>query len=161
MSTSFSRVSAPKPFFFFFCLKPSRNVDKIGRGWGCIYRQGSRSIMLRDTCHSYLPPATFLRLTYFGLKFFYCFLPSFFRQLLEALWYLKWVILGTVGKLEMSYFQKYQVLLNRSLDREVMSPRSRGVRAIFLCFFDEDSDQTRDVTGESRVSHRSWGYLLS
>ena len=62
---------------------------------------------------------------------------------------------GIVGKFEKSSFQQYQVRANRSSDGKVMAPGSRGVRAVFLCFYSEDSGQTGDVTGESRVARRS------
>ena len=64
-------------------------------------------------------------------------------------------MLSTIGNLEMSSFQRYQVRSNRSSDGEVMAPRSRGVRAVFLYFSGKDSNQTGDATGEPRVAHRS------
>ena len=62
----------------------------------------------------------------------YNFLTQFLRQLLRAFWFSKWVMHGTVGNLEKSTFQRYKVCANRSLDRKVMAPGSRGVGAVFL-----------------------------
>ena len=42
-----------------------------------------------------------------------------------------------------------------------MAPGSRGVEAVFSRFSHEDSGQTRDATGESRVLSCSWSYSLS
>jgi hypothetical protein len=42
-----------------------------------------------------------------------------------------------------------------------MAPRSRGVGAVFVHFSGEDSDQTGDAIGETRVPRRSWGCYLS
>ena len=89
------------------------------------------------------------------------FLTQFLRQLLGAFWYSKWVMHGAVGKLEKSNFQRYKVCTNRSLDGKVMALRSRGIRAVFLCFFGEDSGQIKDVSGELRVTRSSRGYPLS
>jgi hypothetical protein len=68
---------------------------------------------------------------------------------------------GTIGKLEKSTFQRYQVCANRSSVGKVMALGSRGVRAIFLHFSGEDSGQTRDVPGEPRVVRRSRSCTLS
>ena len=68
---------------------------------------------------------------------------------------------GTVGKLEKPTFQRYQVFINRSSIGKIMAPRSRGVRAVFLCFSGEDSGQIGDVIGELRVARRSWSFPLS
>ena len=46
-------------------------------------------------------------------------------------------------------------------DGKVMAPKSRGVRAVFLRFSDEDSSQTGDATGELRVASHSWSCSLS
>ena len=51
--------------------------------------------------------------------------------------------------------------MNRSLDERVMAPGSRGVGAIFVHFFDEDSSQTGGALGEPRVPRRSWSRYLS
>ena len=67
----------------------------------------------------------------------------------------------TIGKLEKSAFQRYQVCANRSTVGKVMAPRSRGVRAIFLRFSGEDSGQIGDVPGEPRVVRRSQSCTLS
>ena len=42
-----------------------------------------------------------------------------------------------------------------------MAPGSRGVRAVFVHFSDEDSGQTGDVLGEPRVPRRSQSRYLS
>jgi hypothetical protein len=42
-----------------------------------------------------------------------------------------------------------------------MTPGSRGVGAVFACFFVEDSGQTGEAAGESRVARRSWSHHLS
>jgi hypothetical protein len=42
-----------------------------------------------------------------------------------------------------------------------MAPGSRGVRAVFVHFSDEDSGQTGDAIGEPRVPRRSWSRYLS
>jgi hypothetical protein len=47
----------------------------------------------------------------------------------------------------MSTFQRYKVCVNRSLDERVMTPGSRGVGAVFVCFSGEDSSQTGEATG--------------
>ena len=91
----------------------------------------------------------------------YSLLPAFLRQLLEIFWCPKWIMCGTVGKLKKSNFKRYQVCANRSLDRKIMAPGSRGVRAVFLCFSGEDSSQTGDITGEPRVTLRSQSCTLS
>jgi hypothetical protein len=68
---------------------------------------------------------------------------------------------GTVGKIEKSTFQQYQVHANRSSVGKVMALGSRGVRAAFLRFSNRDSDQTGDVTGEPRVARCSRSCTLS
>jgi hypothetical protein len=88
---------------------------------------------MRDTCHSYLPPAPLLELTSFSPKFFIAFYHLFQGRI--------WRPYGsqnrscTVGKLEMSSFQRYQFCSNRSSDGKVMAPG--------------------DVTSELRVTRRS------
>ena len=67
----------------------------------------------------------------------------------------------TVRKLVMSTFQRYKVCTNQSSDGRVMVPGSRGVRAVLSRFPDEDSGQTREATGESRVASYSWSCSLS
>jgi hypothetical protein len=59
------------------------------------------------------------------------------------------------GKLLTSTFQRYKVCVNRSSDRRVMTPGSRGTGAIFACFSGEDSGQTGEANGEPRVARRS------
>jgi hypothetical protein len=61
----------------------------------------------------------------------------------------------------MSTFQRYKFYMNRSLDKGVLTPRSRGAGAIFACFSGEDSGQTGEATGEPRVARRSWSRHLS
>ena len=68
---------------------------------------------------------------------------------------------GTVGKLEKSTFQRYQVCANQSLDGKVMAPGSRGIRVVFLRFSGKDSGQTGDVACEPRVARRSRSCPLS
>ena len=70
-------------------------------------------------------------------------------------------MLGTVGKLEKSTFQRYQVCANWNFFGRVMAPGSGSVQAIFLRFSGEDSGQTGDVTDELRIARRSQGCLLS
>ncbi len=60
-----------------FCLRHSRDVVKMREGRGYIYIQGSRSIILCDTWHSYLPPTPSTGLTFFGLEFSTAFYPAF------------------------------------------------------------------------------------
>uniref|UniRef100_A0A2N9J4K9 Uncharacterized protein n=1 Tax=Fagus sylvatica TaxID=28930 RepID=A0A2N9J4K9_FAGSY len=67
----------------------------------------------------------------------------------------------TVGKPQMSTFQRHKVCMNRSLDENVMAPGSRGVGAIFSHFSGEDSGQTGEATGEPRVASCSWSCSLS
>jgi hypothetical protein len=64
----------------------------------------------------------------------YPFLTRFSRAVLEAFRCLKWVMQHIFGKISMSTFQQYNVCANRSSDGRVMTPGSRGVRAIFACF---------------------------
>ena len=89
------------------------------------------------------------------------FLTQFFRQLLGAFWCSKLDMRGTVGNLEKYTFQRYKVYTNRSLDGKVMAHGIRGVRAIFLRFFGEDSGQTGVATGKPRVASCSWSCSLS
>jgi hypothetical protein len=65
------------------------------------------------------------------------------------------------GKLSMSTFQRYKFCTNQSLDERVMTPRSRGARAVFACFSGEDSGQTGEANGEPRVARHSWSCHLS
>ena len=51
--------------------------------------------------------------------------------------------------------------MNRSLDERVMAPGSRGVEAVFVHFSNEDSGQTGDAIGKSRVPRRSRSRYLS
>ena len=91
----------------------------------------------------------------------YSFLTGFSRQILGAFYCSKWVMRGTVGNLEKSTFQQYTVCTNWSSDEKVMAPESQGIGAVFSPFFDEDSGQTREATGEPRVVSYSWSCSLS
>jgi hypothetical protein len=91
----------------------------------------------------------------------YSFLTQFSGKLLEAFWCSKWVIQGIVGKLEKYTFQQCKVCMNRSSDGKVMAPGSWVFRAVFSRFSGEDSDQTRDATGEPRVVSHNWSCSLS
>ncbi len=73
----------------------------------------------------------------------------------------KWVMQHISGNLAMSTFQRCKVYTNRSSDRRVMAPGSRGVEAVFSCFSDEDSGQIGDASGEPRVASHSWSCSLS
>jgi hypothetical protein len=66
-----------------------------------------------------------------------------------------------VEKLLTSTFQRYKFYTNRSSDKKVMAPESRGAGAILLYFSGEDSGQTREATGEPRVARHSWSCHLS
>jgi hypothetical protein len=89
------------------------------------------------------------------------FLTRFFRAVLEVFRNSKWVMQHIVGKISTSSFQRYKVCTDQSSDERVMAPGSRGVRAVFVHFSDEDSDQTGDAIGEPRVPRRSWSRYLS
>ena len=130
-------------------LRDSSQACRNKREGGPIYRGASRMVMLRDTWQSYLPRGTSNKSS--SIRVPVQFFSRFSRKLFGTLWYPKWVICGTFGNLEKSTFQRYQVCANRSLDGKVMALRSRGIRAVFLHSSSEDSDQTRDVTRESRV----------
>ena len=124
-------------------------IYRGAHAWWCCVTRGSL------ICHV-APQANPLRFAYL-----YSFLSLFSRLLSGAFWCSKWVMRGTVGKLEKSTFQRYQVFMNRSLNKKVMAPGSRGVWDVFLRFSDEDSSQTGDVTGEPRVACRNWSCSLS
>ena len=111
-----------------------------------------RGVLIR---HAALPPnpPRFSRVYYF--------LTWFLGQLLEAFCCSKWVMRHIVGKLETSTFQRYNFCANWSLDERVMAPGSRGIRAIFLHFSGEDSDQTGEANGKPRVASWSWSCNLS
>jgi hypothetical protein len=51
--------------------------------------------------------------------------------------------------------------MNRSLDKGVMAPGSRGVGAVFVHSSDADSGQTGNAIGEPRVPRRSRSHYLS
>uniref|UniRef100_A0A2N9F1A1 Uncharacterized protein n=1 Tax=Fagus sylvatica TaxID=28930 RepID=A0A2N9F1A1_FAGSY len=91
----------------------------------------------------------------------YPFLTRFSRAFLEAFWCSKWVMQHIVGKLSTFTFQRYKFYMNRSSDKRVMAPGSRGAGAVFVCFSGEDSSQTGEATGEPRVARRSWSHHLS
>ena len=136
-----------------------------GRG-GPIYKGVSHSMKLRAsapccvTCGSLICHVALLaNLPRFACL--YSFFTQFSRQLLRTLWCPKWVMCGTVGKLEKSTFQRYQICANQSSDGKVMAPRSQGVRVVFLYFSGKDTCQTGDVIGEARVACRSRSCSLS
>ena len=89
------------------------------------------------------------------------FFTQFFRAILEAFWYSKWVMRHTVGKPQMSTFQWYKVYMNQSSEGKFMTPRSWVVRAVFSYFSVEDSGQMGEATGEPRVASCSWSCTLS
>ena len=91
----------------------------------------------------------------------YPILTQFSRAILEAFWCSKWVMQNIVGNLSMSTFQRYKFCVNRSSDERVMTPGSRGARAVFTCFSGEDSGQTGEANGEPRVARCSWSHHLS
>jgi hypothetical protein len=91
----------------------------------------------------------------------YPFLTRFSRAVLEVFQNSKWVMQHIAGNLSMSSFQRYKVCTNRSSEERVMAPGSRGVGAVFVRFSNEDSGQTGDAIGESRVPRRSWSRYLS
>ena len=91
----------------------------------------------------------------------YSFLTLFSRAVLEVFRYLKWVMQHIFRKLSTSTFQRYKVCVNQSSDGRVMTPRSRGARAVFAHFFGEDSGQTGYAAGEPRVASCSWSRHLS
>ena len=89
------------------------------------------------------------------------FFTRFAKAILEVFWYLKWVMRHIIGKPQMSTFQRYKIFMNWSSDEKVMAPESQGIGAVFSPFFDEDSGQTREATGEPRVASYSWSCSLS
>jgi hypothetical protein len=91
----------------------------------------------------------------------FCFLTRFWGAILEAFWCSIWVMQHIFGKLATSTFQRYNICTNRRTDERVMAPGSRGVRDVFSHFSGEDSGQTREATGEPRVSRCSWSCHLS
>uniref|UniRef100_A0A2N9FCQ9 Uncharacterized protein n=1 Tax=Fagus sylvatica TaxID=28930 RepID=A0A2N9FCQ9_FAGSY len=68
---------------------------------------------------------------------------------------------GSRRLLSKEFVHESEFYTNRSSDRRVMAPGSRGVGAVFSCFSDEDSGQIRDASGEPRVVSRSWSCSLS
>ena len=90
-----------------------------------------------------------------------CFFDRFSRAVLGVFRNSKWVMQHIVGKLSTSSFQRYKVYANRSSDKRVMAPGSRGVGAVFVHFSDEDSGQAGDAIGEPRVPRRSRSCYLS
>ena len=89
------------------------------------------------------------------------FLTRFSRPILEAFWYSKWVMRHTVGKPQISTFQRYKFYMNRSSDEKFMALGSRVIWAVFSRFSSEDSDQTGEATGEPRVASCSWSCSIS
>uniref|UniRef100_A0A2N9FK24 Uncharacterized protein n=1 Tax=Fagus sylvatica TaxID=28930 RepID=A0A2N9FK24_FAGSY len=111
-----------------------------------------RGVLIRHTAPSPNPPR---------FSHAYSFLTCFSVQLLEPFWCSKWVMQHIVGNFATSTFQRYKVRANQSLDGRVMAPGSWGVGAVFSYFSDEDSGQTGEAIGESRVASRSWSCNLS
>jgi hypothetical protein len=66
-----------------------------------------------------------------------------------------------VGKLSTSTFQQYKFCANRSSNKRVMTPGSRGAGVVFVCFSGEDSGQTGEAASEPRVARRSRSLYLS
>ena len=91
----------------------------------------------------------------------YPFLTRFSRAVLGVFRNSKWVMQHIFGKLLTSSFQLYKVCTNRSSDKRVMAPGSRGVGAVFMHFSDEDSGQMGNAIGEPRVPRRIWSRYLS
>ena len=121
-------------------------------------------MMPREPCSCHVAILSFHASSYPNFPWFsraYPFSTQFSRAVLEVFRNSKWVIKHIVGKLSTSSFQRYNVCTNRSSDKIVMAPGSRGVRAVFVCFSGEDSGQTGDAIGEPRVPRRSWSRHLS
>ena len=91
----------------------------------------------------------------------YPFFIRFSRAVSEVFWCSKWVMQHIVGKISTSSFQRYKVCTNRSSDKRVMAPGSRGAEAVFVCFSGEDSGQTGDASGEPRVPRCNRSRYLS
>uniref|UniRef100_A0A2N9GVU9 Uncharacterized protein n=1 Tax=Fagus sylvatica TaxID=28930 RepID=A0A2N9GVU9_FAGSY len=91
----------------------------------------------------------------------YPLLIRFSRAVLEVFRNSKWVMQHIVGNLSTSTFQRYKVYVNRNSDERVMTPGSRGVGAVFMCFSGEDSGQTGEAAGEPRVARRTRSRYLS
>ena len=89
------------------------------------------------------------------------FFDRFSRAVLGVFRNSKWIMQHIVRKLSTFSFQRYKVCANRNSDERVMTPRSRGVGAVFVHFSDEDSGQTGDVLGEPRVPRHSQSRYLS
>ena len=144
---------------------PEQNRVQMRERRGLIYRRAStpgtpswRVMMARLACARHVAFLSIHASSSSNLPQFLCaypFLTRFSREVLEVFRNSKWVIQHIFGKLSTSSFQRYKVCTNRSSDERVMAPGSRGVRAIFVRFFDEDSSQTGDVIGEPRVPRRS------
>ena len=105
-----------------------------------------RVMMLHEPCSCHVGILSFHASTSPNLPRFssaYPFLTRFSRAVLEVFRNSRWVMQHIAGKLSMSSFQRYKVCTNRSSDERIMAPRSRGARAVFVCFSGEDSGQTR------------------
>jgi hypothetical protein len=89
------------------------------------------------------------------------FFTRFSRAVLEVFRNSKWVLQHISGKLSMSSFQWYKFYTNRSSNKRVMALGSRGVGAVLVHFFDEDSSQTGNALAEPRVPRRSRSRYLS
>ena len=89
----------------------------------------------------------------------YPFLTRFSRAVLEVFRYSKWVMQHIVGKLSTSIFQRYKVCTNLSSDGRVITPGSRGARAIFTRFSSEDSVK-RGMLPANRELHVIAGVII-
>ena len=123
-----------------------------------------RVMMPCEACACHVASLSFHASTYPNPPRFPCaypFFDRFSRAVLGVFRNSKLVMQHIFGKLSTSSFQRCKVYANRSLYERVMAPGSRGVGAIFVHFSDEDSGQSGDATGESRVPRRSWSRHLS
>jgi hypothetical protein len=91
----------------------------------------------------------------------YPFLTRFSRAVLDVFRNSKWVMQHIVGKLLTFTFQRYKVCANRSSNKRVMTPGSRGTGGVFVCFSGEDSGQMGEAAGEPRVARCSRSRHLS
>jgi hypothetical protein len=132
---------------------------KVGRG--CIYSQGSHSMMLRDTWHSYLPPTPLLELTSFNPEF----LTTFYHLFRDSFWRLS----GAQNRSCVVPLESLRSLLSNNIKfaqirvrtEKLWLPEVRVSEQFFCVFTAKIPAKTGDVTGESRVARRSRGYLLS
>ena len=137
----------------------------IGRRARLTRHHAARRVMMpREPCSCHVAVLSFHASTSPNLPRFsrvYPFLTQFFRAVLEVFRNSKWVMQHIAGKLSTSSFQRYKVCANQSSDERVMALGSRGAGAVFVCFSGEDSGQTGEATGKSRVARYSWSHHLS